>query len=30
VQEGATALKFRYYFEAFGEIRLPTPVAKAA
>jgi hypothetical protein len=30
VQEGVTALKFRYYFEAFGEVRLPAPVAKAA
>ena len=30
VQEGVTALKFRYYFEAFGEIRLPAPMAKAA
>jgi len=30
VQEGVTALKFRYYFEAFGEVPLPAPVAKAA
>jgi len=30
VQPGVTALKFRYYFEAFGEVRLPAPVAKAA
>ena len=30
VQEGVTALKFRYYFEAFGEVRLPARVAKAA
>jgi len=30
VQEGVTALKFRYYFEAFGEVRLPALVAKAA
>jgi hypothetical protein len=30
VADGVTALKFRYYFEAFGEVRLPAPVAKAA
>jgi hypothetical protein len=30
VAQGVTALKFRYYFEAFGEVRLPAPVAKAA
>ena len=30
VQPGVAALKFRYYFEAFGEVRLPAPVAPVA
>ena len=30
VQEGVTALKFRYYFEALGKVDLPAPAVKAA